>query len=200
MPYQLPPLPYAYEALEPFIDAETMHLHHDKHHQTYLNKLNEALELHPEIFKENPEDMLRNLDLIPEDIRTTVRNHGGGYVNHAHFWQSMTPDSSLPTGDVADAINQTFGTLEHLQKEFSNAGAAWFGSGWVWLVKTANAELQIMTTQNQDSPLSQGLIPLIGNDLWEHAYYLQYQNRRADYLAAWWNIVNWKEAERRFSE
>ncbi len=199
-PFQLPPLPYAYDALAPYIDAQTMRLHHDKHHQTYVNNLNAAIAKHPELKDKSIEELLRDLNRIPEDIRTSVRNNGGGYLNHAIFWKSMAPNQSgVPSGKIADAINQTFGSFDAFKQQFNEAGSKLFGSGWAWLVITNQGKLQIISTPNQDSPLMQGYFPLLGNDMWEHAYYLTYQNRRADYLSAWWKVVNWDEVDRRFA-
>jgi superoxide dismutase, Fe-Mn family len=199
--HELAPLPYAYEALEPHIDTETMHLHHDKHHATYVNTLNTNLEKHPDLFAKSAEDLLRNLNSVPEDIRTAVRNHGGGHVNHTMFWQIMGPKAGgEPTGALGDEIKKTFGSFDEFKTKFNDAGAKQFGSGWVWLVRGNDSKLQIISTPNQDSPLLQGLWPIMGNDVWEHAYYLKYRNVRAEYLKAWWNVVNWKEVEKRFQK
>lgn len=199
--FALAPLPYAYEALEPYIDRETMTLHHDKHHAAYVRNLNAAIAKHPE-WKGLPlESLLRNLDNLPEDIRLTVRNNGGGHANHTLFWQIMSPNSQgQPSGSIAQAINATFGDFGTFQEAFNTAGTGRFGSGWVWLVLTKDKTLAIMTTANQDSPLLTGNYPIMGNDLWEHAYYLNYRNRRGDYLSAWWNVVNWDEVNRRFEQ
>ncbi|MBD2195524.1 MULTISPECIES: superoxide dismutase [Calothrix] len=197
-PAQLPKLPYAYNALEKAIDAETMKLHHDRHHATYVNNLNEALQKHPELKNRSVEAMLRDLNNIPEDIRETVRNNGGGHLNHTIFWQIMSPNGGgQPTGEIAQQINQTFGSFDAFRKQFNEAGGDRFGSGWVWLVRNAQNQLQIVTTANQDSPIMDGLYPIMGNDVWEHAYYLRYQNRRPEYLNNWWNVVNWTEINRR---
>lgn len=194
----LAPLPYAYEALEPYIDAQTMHLHHDKHHQTYVDNFNALLDKAPELKNKSVEDILRDLSNVPEAIRTGIRNQGGGVANHNLFWSIMGPNAGgAPTGALADAIKSTFGDFSQFQEKFNDAGAKQFGSGWAWLVLGASG-LQIISTPNQDSPLSQGLAPIIANDVWEHAYYLKYQNRRAEYLKAWWNVVNWSEANKRF--
>jgi Fe-Mn family superoxide dismutase len=199
--HELPPLPYAYEALEPYIDSETMHLHHDKHHATYVNSLNTALEKHPDLGSKSAEDLLRNLNSVPEDIRTAVRNHGGGHVNHTMFWQIMGPKAGgEPSGTLGGEIRKAFGSFDEFKTKFNDAGAKQFGSGWVWLVRGNDSKLQIISTPNQDSPLLQGLWPIMGNDVWEHAYYLKYKNVRADYLKAWWNVVNWKEVEKRFQK
>jgi superoxide dismutase, Fe-Mn family len=197
---KLPPLPYAYDALEPHIDTKTMQFHHDKHHAAYVKNLNAALDKHPELKKTPVEELLLRLDRVPEDIRKTVRNNGGGHVNHTMFWEIMKPNGGgEPTGEIATAINQTFGSFTDFKKQFNEAGAGRFGSGWVWLVRNKQGKLQITTTANQDSPISEGSYPILGNDVWEHAYYLNYQNRRADYLAAWWNVVNWDEINKRFA-
>ncbi len=201
MAHELPPLPYAYDALEPHIDSQTMQIHHDKHHAAYVNNLNTALEKYPDLQGKDAEDLIRNLDSVPEDIRTAVRNNGGGHVNHTMFWQIMGPNGSgQPTGALADAINDTFGSFDEFKKQFNDAGTKRFGSGWVWLVRTGDGKLQIVSTANQDNPLSEGHYPILGNDVWEHAYYLKYQNRRPDYLNAWWNVVNWEEVNRRFEQ
>jgi Fe-Mn family superoxide dismutase len=195
--YELPPLPYAYEALEPFIDSQTLHIHHDKHHLAYLNNLMAALDKHPELKSKPPEQLLRELETVPEDIRTAVRNHGGGHVHHSLYWTMMKANGGgAPTGKIAAVIND-LGGFEAFKARFNDAGAKHFGSGWVWLVRTAAGHYEIVTTPNQDSPLTQGLYPIMVNDVWEHAYYLKYQNRRADYLSAWWNVVNWEEINRR---
>ncbi len=199
--FELPPLPYDYSALEPVIDTRTMQLHHDKHHQAYLTSLVAALDKHPKLKPRNVEELLRDLPRIPEGIRTAVRNHGGGHSNHSLFWKIMKPKGGgPPTGAIRDAIRNTFSSFETFQQRFVEAGAAHFGSGWVWLVRSQDGKLDIVTTPNQDSPLMQGLYPVFGNDLWEHAYYLTYNNRRADYLKAWWQLTNWEEINRRFEE
>ena len=203
MAYELAPLPYDYAALEPFIDAETMKLHHDKHHQAYITNVNGALEKHPELASKPVDELLKDLNAVPEDIRTVVRNNGGGHSNHSMFWNIMGPANTsglggTPTGPVADQIKSDFGDFEAFKKTFNESTAKQFGSGWGWLVFQAG-KLKVITTPNQDSPLSQGLYPILGNDVWEHAYYLKYQNRRPEYLAAWWNVVNWAEVNKRFS-
>jgi Fe-Mn family superoxide dismutase len=203
MAYELAPLPYDYAALEPFIDAETMHLHHDKHHQAYINNVNAALEKHADLAKKSVDDLLRDLNAVPEDIRTVVRNNGGGHSNHTMFWNIMGPANTsgiggTPTGAIADQIKADFGDFDAFKKTFNETTAKQFGSGWGWLV-LQSGKLKVITTANQDSPLSQGLYPILGNDVWEHAYYLKYQNKRPDYLAAWWNVVNWAEVNKRFA-
>lgn len=198
--YSVPPLPYAYNALEPHIDQATMQFHHDKHHAAYVQNLNEALDKHPELKSKTVEEMLRNLSSVPEDIRNKVRNNGGGHVNHSMFWQIMKPQGGgEPTGAIAQAINQNFGNFAAFKKQFNEAATGRFGSGWAWLVRNNNGKLEITTTPNQDSPLSEGKYPIMGNDVWEHAYYLKYQNRRAEYLDAWWNVLNWDEINKRFA-
>src|SRR4028119_455993 len=193
MTHELPPLPYDYNALEAAIDEETMHLHHDKHHATYVNNLNTALEKHPDLQNKSAEDLIRDLNSVPEDVRTAVRNNGGGHVNHTMFWEIMGPNGGgQPTGAIADAINESFGDFEPFKKQFADAGAKRFGSGWVWLVKGEGGKLTITSTPNQDSPLMEGQYPILGNDVWEHAYYLRYKNVRAEYLNSWWNVVNWE--------
>lgn len=200
MAYELPPLPYDYAALEPHIDAETMKLHHDKHHQAYVTNLNGAIEKHPDLGKHTAEDLLRNLNSVPEDIRTTVRNNGGGHVNHSMYWMIMQPGGGgEPSGKIAEQIRKDFGDFASFKKQFNETTAKQFGSGWGW-VTWDGGKLAITTTPNQDSPLMQGKYPILGNDVWEHAYYLKYQNRRPDYLAAWWNTVNWNEINKRFEQ
>jgi superoxide dismutase, Fe-Mn family len=198
MPAELPPLPYDYNSLEPHIDEQTMHLHHDKHHQTYVTNLNNALQSHPEFQNKSPEELIRDLNSVPEDIRTVVRNNGGGHVNHTMFWQIMSPNGGgEPTGAIADAINQAFGGFEAFKQQFNDAGIKRFGSGWAWLVRGSGGQLQIISTANQDNPMSDGKTAILGNDVWEHAYYLKYQNRRPEYLNAWWNVVNWNAINER---
>ncbi len=203
MAYELAPLPYDYAALEPFIDAETMKLHHDKHHQAYINNVNGALANHPNLAAKSVDDLISDLNAIPEDIRGVVRNNGGGHSNHSMFWTIMAPPKSggggNPTGALADQINKDFGDFETFKKTFNETTAKQFGSGWGWLV-SQGGKLKVITTANQDSPLSQGIYPILGNDVWEHAYYLKYQNKRPDYLAAWWNVVNWAEVAKRFEK
>ncbi len=196
MAYEVPPLPYAYNALEPHIDEQTMHLHHDKHHAAYVTKLNGAVEKYPDLAKKSAEELIRNLNALPEDVRGVIRNNGGGHVNHTMFWQIMGPKGGAPTGAVGDAITKTFGGFDAFKEKFEAAGVGQFGSGWAWLVKTKSGEFKITATPNQDNPLSNGEFPVLGNDVWEHAYYLKYQNRRPDYLKAWWNVVNWDEVNK----
>jgi Fe-Mn family superoxide dismutase len=196
--HELPPLPYDYAALEPHIDSQTMTIHHDKHHAAYVNNLNAAIQKHPELGSKSAEELIKDLNSVPEDIRTAVRNNAGGHVNHTMFWQIMKPNGGgPPTGAVGDAIKSTFGSFEDFQKQFNDAGVKQFGSGWAWLVRDSGGKLKVMSTPNQDNPISQGLVPVMGNDVWEHAYYLKYQNRRPDYLNAWWNVVNWEEVNKR---
>lgn len=191
MAFELPALPYAFDALEPHIDAKTMEIHHDKHHQAYVNNLNAALEKAPELSGKSVEELIANLDAVPEAVRGAVRNNGGGHLNHTHFWDILTPGgASTPSGALLDAINSSFGSLDELKKQFNAAGVARFGSGWVWLLKDGD-KLSITSTPNQDNPLSEGKTAILGNDVWEHAYYLNYQNLRPKYLEAWWNVVNW---------
>ncbi len=200
MAHELPPLPYDYAALEPYISAEIMQLHHDKHHDTYVKNLNAALEKHPEMGNKSAEDLIRELSSVPEDIRTAVRNNGGGHVNHTMFWQIMKPQGGGdPSGAIADAIKETFGDFASFKEKFNDGGAKQFGSGWVWLVSSGGSRLEVISTPNQDSPLTNNQFPIMGNDVWEHAYYLQYQNRRPEYLKAWWNTVNWDEINKRFN-
>lgn len=199
MAYELPELPYAKDALEPHIDATTMEIHHGKHHQTYITKLNAALEGHDELASKCIDDLIANLDAVPESIRGAVRNNGGGHANHSLFWKLMGPDAGgEPTGKLAEAIQSTFGSFDSFKEKFEAAGAARFGSGWVWLIKNKQGALEITSTANQDSPVMTGDTPLLGCDVWEHAYYLKYQNKRPDYLKAFWNVVNWTEVASRF--
>ena len=200
MAYEVPPLPYDYAALEPHIDAETMKLHHDKHHAAYVNNANGALEKHPELASKSADDLLRDLNAIPEEVRGVLRNNAGGHSNHSMFWSIMGPNAGgAPTGAIGDQIKKDFGDFDTFKKTFNETTAKQFGSGWGWLV-WKDGKLAIVTTPNQDSPLSQGLYPILGNDVWEHAYYLKYQNRRPEYLAAWWNVVNWSEVAKRFEK
>ena len=192
MAYELPPLPYDYAALEPTIDAQTMQLHHDKHHAAYVNNLNAALQGNSQFASLSIDELVSRLNEVPENIRTAVRNNGGGHANHSMFWQIMTPNGGgQPSGSLASAIQQDFGSLDQFKAAFNDAGVKRFGSGWTWLVLDKSGKLAVMSTANQDNPLTDGLYPIMGNDVWEHAYYLKYQNRRPDYLAAWWNVVNW---------
>jgi superoxide dismutase, Fe-Mn family len=201
MAYELPPLPYDYSALAPHIDAQTMQLHHDKHHQAYVNNLNTALQGLSQFDGVSVEDLMRRINEVPENVRTAVRNNGGGHANHSMFWQIMKANGGgQPTGALADAINSTFGSFDQFKTTFNDNGAKRFGSGWTWLVVDQSGKLQALSTANQDSPLMDGLTPVMGNDVWEHAYYLTYQNRRPDYLAAWWNVVNWDEVAKRFQQ
>ncbi len=201
MAHSLPPLPYAFDALEPSIDAQTMQIHHGKHHQAYVNNLNTALEKAPDIAEKGLEDILANLNSVPESVRTAVRNNGGGHWNHSFFWQIMAPNAGgEPSGALAAAIERAFGDFAKFKEQFNAAGAGRFGSGWAWLVRDGNG-LAVTSTPNQDNPLMDGKKAgdvLLGVDVWEHAYYLKYQNRRPDYLNAWWNVVNWREVEKRF--
>ncbi|PSF37668.1 superoxide dismutase [Aphanothece hegewaldii CCALA 016] len=198
-PFKLPPLPYAYNALLPYIDEETMRFHHDKHHAAYTKNLNEAINKYPELKSKSINQLLSNLDTIPTDIRQTVRNNGGGYLNHKIFWEIMSPNGGgTPKGEIAQAIQKDFGSFEAFQTTFTDMGAKVFGSGWVWLVLDKSNKLKVMNLPNQDSPIMQGFSPIMGNDVWEHAYYLKYRNNRGEYLKQWWNVVNWEEVNRRF--
>lgn len=196
MLHLLPKLPYSYDALEPFIDGQTMEIHHGKHHQTYVDKLNKALEKYPKLQGKSAEELLKNLELIPEDIRTAVRNHGGGHANHSFFWQILKKGVE-PSGEVLKIINKKFNGIDNFKTEFNSKVVSLFGSGWCWLVLNGK-ELEIITTSNQDSPLTQHKIPILGIDVWEHAFYLRYMNKKADYIAAWWNVVNWKKVNENF--
>jgi superoxide dismutase, Fe-Mn family len=201
MAFELPALPYAYNALEPFIDAQTVELHYSKHHATYLKNLNTALEKYPQFFESKIEQILGDLNSVPEDVRTAVRNNGGGLYNHNIYWAIMGPKrGGDPVGKLSAAINAGFGSFAALKEQLEKAGLGRFGSGWAWLSKKPDGALVVHSTPNQDTPLADGLFPVIGVDVWEHAYYLKYQNRRAEYLTNWWNLVNWQEAERRFVE
>jgi superoxide dismutase, Fe-Mn family len=201
MAYELPPLPYDYNALEPYIDTQTMQLHHDKHHQTYVTNLNTALQGHDQLASMSVDDLIRNISQVPENIRTAVQNNGGGHSNHSMFWTIMKPNGGgQPSGELANAIQQAFGSFDAFKTAFNDAGTKRFGSGWAWLVLDQSGKLQVISTANQDSPLMSGLYPVMGNDVWEHAYYLKYQNRRPEYLNAWWNVVNWDEVARRFAQ
>ncbi len=199
MAHELPALPYAYDALEPHIDKETMNIHHTKHHNTYVTNLNNAIKGHADLENKSVEELISNLDAVPEEIRTAVRNNGGGHANHTLFWQIMSPNGGgEPTGELAEAINKKFGSFAQFKEEFKKAAAGRFGSGWAWLVVN-NGELEITSTPNQDSPLMEGKTPILGIDVWEHAYYLKYQNRRPDYIEAFFNVINWDEVAKRYS-
>jgi len=199
MAHELPPLSYGFDALEPHIDAQTMEIHHDKHHGGYVTKLNAALEKHADLAAKSAEELLKDLSAVPEDIRTAVRNNGGGHANHTMFWAIMGPNGGgTPSGELAEAIDSAFGGFENFQNAFNDAGATRFGSGWAWLV-LEGGRLEVTSTPNQDNPISDGAVPIMGNDVWEHAYYLKYQNKRPEYLKAWWNVVNWDEVAKRFA-
>ncbi len=198
MAHELPPLPYPYDALEPHIDTQTMQIHHGKHHAAYVTNLNKALESAPELQGKSADDLIKDLNAVPESIRTAVRNNGGGHVNHTLFWNLMAPNAGgAPAGALADALNAAFGSFDEFKAKFEAAGLGRFGSGWAWLV-VKGGRLEIMSTPNQDNPMMDGLPAILGVDVWEHAYYLKYQNRRADYLKAWWNVVNWDAVARRY--
>ena len=200
MAHEVPALPYDYAALEPTIDEATMKLHHDKHHQTYVTNLNGAVEKHPDLGKKTPEELVKDLASVPEEVRTVVRNNGGGHVNHTMFWEIMGPNGGgEPTGAIGEQITKDFGSFEDFKKLFNETTAKQFGSGWGWLIFDSG-KLKITTTPNQDNPISQGKLPILGNDVWEHAYYLKYNNRRPEYLAAWWNTVNWTAVNKRFEQ
>ena len=199
MAFELPKLSYAVDALEPYIDAQTMTIHHDKHHQTYVTNLNAALEKHPELAGKSLEALLKDLNAVPEDIRTAVRNHGGGVWNHSMYWEIMAPKAGgAPKGELAKAMDASFKSFEAFKDEFTKSAIGRFGSGWAWLVKKGSG-LAVVSSANQDNPMSEGLTPILTIDVWEHAYYLKYQNRRADYVTAWWNLVNWDAAASRFA-
>ena len=195
MQFELLKLPYSFDSLEPVIDAKTMEIHHDKHHAAYIAKLNDAIAKHPELENKSVEELLRDINNIPEDIRTAVKNHGGGHANHSLFWEIMSPKSEKPSGDFVSEINKAFGSVDKLTELIVANGMGQFGSGWSWLV-ISGGKLKVYATANQDSPLMNGDIPILGIDVWEHAYYLKYQNKRDEYLKAWWNIVNWEAVER----
>ncbi len=200
MAFEVPPLPYDYNALEPYIDTQTMQLHHDKHHAAYVNNLNNAVN-NTDFASKNVDDVLRHIKDVPENIRTAVQNNAGGHSNHSMFWAIMKPHGGgEPTGALASAIQQAFGSFDQFKAALNDAGVKRFGSGWTWLVLDQSGKLSVISTANQDSPLMSGLYPVMGNDVWEHAYYLKYQNRRPDYLAAWWNVVNWDEIARRYQQ
>ena len=200
MAHEVPPLPYAYNALEPHIDEQTMRIHHDKHHAAYVTNLNAALEKHPALQSKAVDDLLKTIGSVPEDVRTAVRNNGGGHANHTLFWELMGPGAGgAPTGALAEAIRSAFGSFDAFKDQFAKAAMDRFGSGWAWLID-AGGSLKIESTANQDSPLMEGKRPLLGLDVWEHAYYLKYQNRRADYVSAWWNVVNWAAVAKRYGK
>lgn len=200
MAYELPQLPYAANALEPHIDEQTMNIHHGKHHNTYVTNLNAALEGHPDLASKSIEDLVSNLDAVPESIRTAVRNNGGGHANHSLFWKILSPNGGgAPTGELADAINEAFGSFENFKEEFAKAATTRFGSGWAWLV-VDNGKLAVTSTPNQDTPLMEGKTPILGIDVWEHAYYLNYQNKRPDYISAFWNVVNWDKVTELYNQ
>ena len=199
MAFEVAPLPFAHDALEPFINKRTMELHHGLHHAAYVGKVNAALETHPELASKSVEELLSNLDAVPDSIRGAVRNNGGGHANHSMFWTIMGPNAGgAPTGALGEAIQSTFGEFSNFQSKFNDAGANQFGSGWAWLVMTADGRLEVTATANQDSPISAGQKVIMGNDVWEHAYYLTYENRRPEYLKNWWNVVNWDAVTERF--
>ncbi len=199
MPFTLPALPYAYDALEPHIDARTMEIHHTKHHQAYVNNLNAALEKAPQLEGKSLDDLMKSINSVPEAVRTAVRNNGGGHWNHSQFWEWMGPKrGGEPSGRLGDAIKSSFGSFAKFKEQFAAAAAGRFGSGWAWLIDEGTGKLSITSTPNQDNPLMEGKKPLLGLDVWEHAYYLKYQNKRPDYLDAWWNVVNWSEVASRF--
>jgi Fe-Mn family superoxide dismutase len=199
MAYELPPLSYPFNALEPHIDAKTMEIHHDKHHQAYITNANKALDGHPDLAAKPVDELLADLSKIPESIRTVLRNNAGGHSNHSFFWKIIGPNAGgTPKGKLAEAISSTFGGFDQFKEELQKAAIGRFGSGWAWLVVNKEGKLQIISTANQDTPISEGLKPVVGVDVWEHSYYLLYQNRRPDYLKAWWNVVNWNQAEKNF--
>jgi Fe-Mn family superoxide dismutase len=201
MAFEVEPLQYDYNALEPYIDEQTMRLHHDKHYATYVTNLNGAIDKHPELGNKGLEELIRGINDVPEDVRTVVRNNGGGALNHAMFWRIMGPNKGgEPTGAIAGVINQNFGGFENFKAQFNDAGAKRFGSGWAWLIRTSGGQYQITSTANQDSPFMDGNYPIFGNDVWEHAYYLKYQNRRPEYLQNWWNVINWDEVNNRLQQ
>ncbi|HET7559832.1 MAG TPA: superoxide dismutase [Limnochordia bacterium] len=200
MAYELPPLPYPTNALEPHIDAQTMTIHHDKHHAAYVANANKALEGHADLAAKSVEDLLKNLSSVPESVRTALRNNAGGHANHSLFWSVIGPNAGgAPSGELANAINAAFGSFDKFKEAFANAAATRFGSGWAWLVVGKDGKLAVTSTPNQDNPLSDGQTPILGLDVWEHAYYLKYQNRRPDYIAAFWNVVNWDAVAKRFA-
>lgn len=200
MAFELPQLPYAEDALEPHIDKETMNIHHTRHHNTYVTNLNNALAGNEELLSKSVEEVIANLDAVPEAVRTAVRNNGGGHANHSLFWQILSPNGGgAPSGELADAISSKFGSFESFKEEFAKAATTRFGSGWAWL-SVSGGELELSSTPNQDSPLMEGKTPILGLDVWEHAYYLKYQNKRPDYISSFWNVVNWDEVSKRYSQ
>jgi len=200
MAHELPPLPYDYNALEPHIDEQTMRIHHDRHHNTYVTSLNAALDKHPELHNKSLEELLRDINSVPEDIRTAVRNHAGGHHNHSLFWEVMGPNAGgAPSGELGEAINKAFGGFDQLKQQLTQAATTRFGSGWGWLTVDSSGNLKIESSPNQDSPLMEGRTPILGVDVWEHAYYLKYQNKRPDYLDAWWNTVNWSAVNENYT-
>ncbi len=201
MTYTLPDLPYAYDALEPYIDEETMHLHHDKHHNTYVTNLNAAIEKYPELGEKTIEELLSDMDAIPTDIKTAVRNNGGGHANHSFFWEIMAPNAGgEPTGEIKEAINEAFGDFSSFKEEFKKAAAGRFGSGWAWLVVNKEGKLEVTSTANQDTPISEGKKPILGLDVWEHAYYVKYRNVRPDYIKAFFSVINWNKVDELYAE
>jgi len=198
--YELPPLPYAFNALEPHIDAMTMEIHHDRHHKTYVDNLNAALEKYPDLQAHSPEDLIKTLSNVPEDIRNAVRNNGGGHVNHSMFWQQLSANGGQPTGALEAAINTAFGDFGKFKEAFAKAGTTRFGSGWAWLIAEPDGSVSITSTANQDNPISEGKTPILGLDVWEHAYYLKYQNKRPAYIEAFWNVVNWNDVAQRYAK
>lgn len=199
MPYTLPALPFEFSALEPHIDAQTMQIHHDKHHQTYVDKLNAALVGHDDLAAQSVDELLRNISNVPEDIKTAVKNHGGGHSNHTIFWSLLSPNKEEPTETVKSEIVSAFETWENFVEKFNTAATNQFGSGWAWLIKNSSGKLEIKGYPNQDSPYMEGATPLLGIDVWEHAYYLKYQNRRPEYISAFWNVINWTEVQKRWN-
>lgn len=199
--YELPILPYEYNALEPYIDARTMEIHHSKHHLSYVNNLNAALEEHTELREKPLSELLRLIETVPETVRAAIRNNGGGHLNHSFFWKIMSPESGgEPSGKILESLNKSFSDFARFKEVFSKTATSRFGSGWAWLVKNTEGSLEIISTANQDSPVSLGMKPILGIDIWEHAYYLKHQNKRADYISDWWSVVNWEEAEKLFEE
>ncbi|MGL4338336.1 MAG: superoxide dismutase [Turicibacter sp.] len=199
--FQLMPLPYAYDALEPYIDKETVTIHHDKHHQTYVNNLNDTIDKYPDLYELGLDGLLSDLNALPEDIKQSVINNGGGVYNHNFYWNIMTPNSTKkPVGELAKAIDATFGSFDQFKEQFEKAAMSRFGSGWAWLVANKDGKLEIISTANQDTPISLGLVPIVAIDVWEHAYYLKYQNKRADYVKNFWNVINWEQAEKNYTQ